>query len=138
MSKEDYKIYPNFGEDLQKFTKIIEKKCENSCENCDCGDEHEECENEDLPQHEHFAEQVINLANDFANFLIEKNESYGDAALEPINIFSKGLTKEQKIYVRLDDKLTRVKNGHEYPGDDTIKDIIGYLFLLMILKGAKI
>jgi hypothetical protein len=65
--------------------------------------------------------------------LIEKNRAYGDSALEPVRIFSKSNTIEQ-LYVRIDDKLSRVEGGHEYPGDDTIKDLIGYLVLLLIAK----
>ena len=65
--------------------------------------------------------------------LIEKNRAYGDSALEPVRIFSKAQTIEQ-LYVRIDDKLSRVEGGHEYPGDDTIKDLIGYLVLLLIAK----
>ena len=65
--------------------------------------------------------------------LIEKNRAYGDSALEPVRVFSKTDTTEQ-LYVRIDDKLSRVKRGHEYPGDDTIFDLIGYLILLLISK----
>ena len=65
--------------------------------------------------------------------LIEKNRAYGDSALEPVRVFSKTETTEQ-LYVRIDDKLSRVQRGHEYPGDDTIFDLIGYLILLLISK----
>lgn len=65
--------------------------------------------------------------------LIAKNRAYGDSALEPVRVFSKTDTIEQ-IYVRIDDKLSRVQRGHEYPGDDTIFDLVGYLVLLLIAK----
>ena len=65
--------------------------------------------------------------------LIAKNRAYGDSALDPVRIFSKADAIEQ-IYVRIDDKLSRVKRGHEYPGDDTISDLIGYLVLLLVAK----
>ena len=65
--------------------------------------------------------------------LIEKNRAYGDSALEPVRVFSKTDTIEQ-LYVRIDDKLSRVQRGHEYPGDDTIFDLVGYLVLLLIAK----
>lgn len=67
------------------------------------------------------------------NMLIAKNRAYGDSALQPVRIFSKTDTIEQ-LYVRIDDKLSRVERGHEYPGDDTIYDLIGYLVLLIIAK----
>ena len=65
--------------------------------------------------------------------LIAKNRAYGDSALEPVRVFSKSNTIEQ-LYVRIDDKLSRVQRGHEYPGDDTIFDLVGYLVLLLIAK----
>lgn len=65
--------------------------------------------------------------------LIAKNRAYGDSALEPVRVFSKSDTIEQ-LYVRIDDKLSRVQRGHEYPGDDTIFDLVGYLVLLLIAK----
>jgi len=67
------------------------------------------------------------------NMLIEKNRAYGDSALDPVRIFSKESSVEQ-IYVRIDDKLSRVQRGHEYPGDDTIFDLVGYLVLLLVAK----
>lgn len=65
--------------------------------------------------------------------LIAKNRAYGDSALDPVRVFSKQDNIEQ-LYVRIDDKLSRVQRGHEYPGDDTIFDLVGYLVLLMIAK----
>jgi hypothetical protein len=67
------------------------------------------------------------------NMLIEKNRAYGDSALDPVRVFSKESAVEQ-IYVRIDDKLSRVQRGHEYPGDDTIFDLVGYLVLLLVAK----
>ena len=76
---------------------------------------------------------ITQVILDIEKMLIEKNRAYGDSALEPVRIFSKAQTIEQ-LYVRIDDKLSRVEGGHEYPGDDTIKDLIGYLVLLLIAK----
>jgi hypothetical protein len=77
--------------------------------------------------------KITEVILDIEKMLIEKNRAYGDSALEPVRIFSKAQTIEQ-LYVRIDDKLSRVEGGHEYPGDDTIKDLIGYLVLLLIAK----
>jgi len=71
--------------------------------------------------------------NEIRDMLIAKNRAYGDSAIDPVRVFSKADAVEQ-IYVRIDDKLSRVKRGHEYPGDDTISDLIGYLVLLLIAK----
>ena len=78
-------------------------------------------------------ESIERVMSGIQKMLIEKNRAYGDSALEPVRVFSKTDTTEQ-LYVRIDDKLSRVKRGHEYPGDDTIFDLIGYLILLLISK----
>ena len=83
-----------------------------------------------------FEEQVKNLANGIADMLIEKNKSYGNSALEPVRIFSKSDSIEQ-ICVRIDDKLSRIKNGCNFANEDTINDLIGYLFLLKIKLGEQ-
>ena len=64
-------------------------------------------------------------------FLVEKNLAYGNSALEPVRIFSSANTVEQ-LLVRIDDKLSRMQHGGEYPGDDTTLDLIGYLILLRL------
>jgi hypothetical protein len=76
---------------------------------------------------------IENVCSDIQEMLVQKNRAYGDSALDPVRIFSKSDAVEQ-IYVRIDDKLSRVKRGHEYPGDDTIKDLVGYLILLLVAK----
>ena len=78
-------------------------------------------------------ESIARVVSEIKEMLIAKNRAYGDSALEPVRVFSKAENIEQ-LYVRIDDKLSRVKRGHEYPGDDTISDLIGYLVLLLIAK----
>ncbi len=78
-------------------------------------------------------ELIKNKCDELKIFLLEKNKSYGNSALEPINIFSKATSVEQ-LAVRIDDKINRLKKGKEYPGDDTVKDLIGYLILYSIAK----
>ena len=78
-------------------------------------------------------DQIDRVVSEIRDMLIAKNRSYGDSAIDPVRVFSKADAVEQ-IYVRIDDKLSRVKRGHEYPGDDTISDLIGYLVLLLIAK----
>lgn len=77
--------------------------------------------------------QITEIMSDIEGMLIAKNRAYGDSALEPVRIFSKSNNIEQ-LYVRIDDKLSRIQRGHEYPGDDTIFDLVGYLVLLLIAK----
>ena len=78
-------------------------------------------------------QDIERVMSGIQKMLIDKNRAYGDSALEPMRVFSKSDTIEQ-LYVRIDDKLSRVQRGHEYPGDDTIFDLIGYLVLLLIAK----
>lgn len=78
-----------------------------------------------------FADKVDIVTKELGDLLKAKNKSYGDAALTPIRIFSKA-TAEEGLHLRIDDKLSRLARGNEYPGDDTIKDLAGYLILLMI------
>lgn len=63
-----------------------------------------------------------------------KNAKYGDAALEPLKIFSKA-GAVAGIKVRIDDKLKRIQNaGLCDATEDTLQDLAGYLILLMIAK----
>ena len=72
-------------------------------------------------------EECVNIGN----MLNEKNKAYGNSVFEPINIFAK-TDWENQINTRIDDKLCRIAKGSEYPGDDTILDLIGYLILLRV------
>jgi len=64
--------------------------------------------------------------------LHEKNVAYGNSALEPISIFSKGSPVES-LCARIDDKLSRIKNrGLGDATEDTLHDLCGYLILLII------
>lgn len=63
--------------------------------------------------------------------LVEKNRKYGNAALEPLNVFSK-LSSREQILVRLDDKLRRIRQAAPGDEEDSILDLIGYLVLLKV------
>ena len=66
--------------------------------------------------------------------LSEKNNDYGNSALKPINIFSKGSATDS-LCARIDDKLARIKNrGLSDQTEDTLFDLCGYLILLIIAK----
>ena len=80
---------------------------------------------------------IQKVCEELSDFLIEKNKKYGDSALNPVRIFSKQNTTEQ-LLVRIDDKLSRLARGGEYPGDDDILDLLGYLVLLRIAKLRKV
>ncbi len=80
-----------------------------------------------------FKKKVKQICDDISNLLIRKNKAYGNAALEPIRVFSK-LDAKQQILVRIDDKLSRIRNGNfsDDNNSDSLQDLIGYLVLLKI------
>lgn len=84
--------------------------------------------------------RIKKACDELAGELCAKNEAYGDSALHPVGIFSKGSAVEG-IKVRLDDELNRIKNKPDVFGEDPIKDTLGYLILLQLAmedeKGAR-
>ncbi len=80
-------------------------------------------------------QEIWNTCHEIAHMLIEKNISYGNSALDPVRIFSKAGPREQ-LHVRIDDKLNRLMKGTDYPGDNDIDDLIGYLVLYKIAKSS--
>ena len=78
---------------------------------------------------------IAKECDDIKKFLLAKNKAYGNAAIDPINCFSK-LPAHEQIYVRLDDKLSRIMRG-ENAGEDPKHDIIGYLILDRVCNGLK-
>lgn len=75
--------------------------------------------------------EIAEVCDDIKELLILKNRSYGNSALDPVRIFSKNNNKEQ-LMVRVDDKLSRFARGNDFPGDNDIDDLIGYLVLLKV------
>lgn len=65
--------------------------------------------------------------------LLEKNRKYGNSALQPVRVFSKADPVEQ-LLVRIDDKLSRVRNRQFDDDEDVVLDLIGYLVLLKIAE----
>lgn len=78
-------------------------------------------------------DQIKRVFDSMRDVVLEKNRRYGDSALTPLGIFSKG-TAESNICNRLDDKLSRIKNSPELRKND-ISDMIGYLSLYCVSKG---
>jgi hypothetical protein len=76
---------------------------------------------------------ISKVCQGISDMLVAKNRAYGDSALDPVRVFSKSNAIEQ-ILVRIDDKLSRFARGTDYPGDNDIDDLIGYLVLLKIAK----
>ena len=77
-------------------------------------------------------DKIKAVGKEVIDLLIEKNESYGDSALDPANVFANGSAVDN-LCARIDDKLMRIKTqGFRGYGEDNVKDLIGYLILLKI------
>lgn len=76
---------------------------------------------------------IATVCDELKEMLLEKNRRYGDSALSPVRIFSRSDTLEQ-IRVRIDDKLSRLRNQQNDEDEDVINDLIGYLVLLKIAQ----
>ena len=82
-------------------------------------------------------DKIQAVGTEVIELLIEKNESYGDSALEPAGSFAKGNAVDN-LASRIDDKLMRIKTqGFQGYGEDNVKDLIGYLILLKIALDEK-
>jgi hypothetical protein len=84
-----------------------------------------------------FYADVCQVVQNIKELLLEKNEKYGNSALEPLGVFSQ-LSAKEGLLVRIDDKLKRIKNGSlEKDDEDVINDLIGYLVLLKIYTNSE-
>jgi hypothetical protein len=81
-------------------------------------------------------EEVKYILNEIYKMLDEKNKAYGDSALNPIRLFSRANAQEA-LRVRIDDKLSRIKNQDLNDNEDSIADLIGYLVLLKVAIKKK-
>jgi hypothetical protein len=78
-------------------------------------------------------QDIARTCDEIREMLLEKNRKYGDSALNPVRIFSQASTIEQ-LKVRMDDKLSRLRNAQDDEDEDVIADLIGYLILLQVAK----
>lgn len=78
---------------------------------------------------------IREVCDGIRDFLIEKNEQYGDSAINPVRIFSKASVTEQ-LLVRMDDKLSRLARGDDRleSDEDVLNDLIGYLILYKVAQ----
>ena len=84
-----------------------------------------------------FYSDVCEVMQEIKELLLEKNEKYGNSALEPLGVFSK-LSPEEGLLIRIDDKLKRIKNGSlDKDDEDVINDLIGYLVLLKVYQNQE-
>ena len=74
---------------------------------------------------------IATICDQIKELLLEKNRKYGDSALNPVRVFSNASPLEQ-IRVRLDDKLSRLRNQQNDEDEDVLTDLIGYLVLYKV------
>jgi hypothetical protein len=79
---------------------------------------------------------IAEVCDTIKDMLIEKNKSYGSSFSDPVRIFSKVETDEQ-INVRIDDKLSRIKNHGNFAGDNDLDDLAGYIILKKVYRAVK-
>lgn len=77
-------------------------------------------------------EDFKEIADSLVDLLKHKNRNYGNAATDPIRVF----TGKCNVGNRLDDKLSRVKASEELRKNDIV-DLLGYLVLACREKGWK-
>lgn len=78
-------------------------------------------------QQKALAETILDLAD----FLLAKNRKYGGAVFTPSvdRVFSRHLSPEEQIAVRMDDKIQRIKAGAADDDEDPYWDLLGYLVI---------
>jgi len=78
--------------------------------------------------------EIEEVCNEIAEFLIAKNEQYGNSALDPVRIFSRASNEEQ-LRVRIDDKISRLVRGTDTieADSDVVDDLIGYFVMWKVL-----
>ena len=78
--------------------------------------------------------RISEKCDEIKELLLQKNKAYGNSALDPINVFHDG-DPSDGIKIRIDDKLKRIQNvGINDQTEDSVKDLVGYLILLMISR----
>ena len=90
-----------------------------------------------VPENADFAWHLDKVTESITQLLKEKNNAYGNTALSPLGIFSK-LGAAEAIKARIDDKLARIANrGLNDDTEDTARDLVGYLLLLLMAIERK-
>jgi hypothetical protein len=80
--------------------------------------------------------EICAICDEIKELLLTKNRKYGDSALNPVRVFSKASPLEQ-LKVRIDDKLSRLKNAQDDEDEDVVTDLIGYLVLYKVAESRN-
>lgn len=76
---------------------------------------------------------IARIGLQLVGMLLEKNRKYGSSATHPIRVFSQ-LSPAEGIRIRMDDKLSRIRNGAADEDEDPMLDLAGYLILFLVEK----
>ena len=76
---------------------------------------------------------IATVCDEIKELLLEKNRLYGDSATNPVRVFSKADPTEA-ILIRMDDKLSRIRNMNRDDSEDAYLDLLGYLVLHRVAK----
>jgi hypothetical protein len=76
---------------------------------------------------------IATVCDEIKELLLEKNRLYGDSATNPVRVFSKADPTEA-ILIRMDDKLSRIRNMNRDDSEDAYLDLLGYLVLYRVAK----
>ena len=76
---------------------------------------------------------IATVCDEVKELLLEKNRLYGDSATNPVRVFSKADPTEA-ILIRMDDKLSRIRNMNRDDSEDAYLDLLGYLVLYRVAK----
>jgi hypothetical protein len=72
--------------------------------------------------------RIVSACAQMCALLLVKNAAYGGSAADPVAVFSDA-NPNVRLAVRMDDKLARIKRGHELAQEDAMVDLAGYLLL---------
>ena len=78
-------------------------------------------------------QDIATVCDEIKELLLEKNKRYGDAALDPVRIFSKADPIAQ-LETRMDDKLSRIRTSDPEDSEDAYLDLLGYLVLHRVAR----
>ena len=76
---------------------------------------------------------IKNKFDSIRDMVLEKNELYGNAALEPFPVFSNS-TPAERLRARIDEKISRYRTNKEGDKESPLVDLVGSLILLILAE----
>ena len=76
---------------------------------------------------------IKNKFDSIRDMVLEKNELYGNAALEPYAVFSNA-TPAERLRARIDEKISRYRTNKEGDKESPLVDLVGSLVLLILAE----